>query len=57
MVVENVKKSLSAMNLKNLITELTINYLNTYAVKFILTFRVMLTHSYIRQYWIRAGKV
>jgi hypothetical protein len=31
-VLDNIKKSIAAMNLKNFITELSVSYLNSYAV-------------------------
>lgn len=33
-VVDNIKKSVTTMSLKNIITDLTINYLNCYSVIF-----------------------
>jgi hypothetical protein len=34
-VVDNIKKSVTTMSLKNIITDLTINYLNCYSVFFL----------------------
>jgi len=34
-VVNNIKKSVTTMSLKNIITDLTINYLNFYSVFFL----------------------
>lgn len=55
-VLENIKKSMAAMNLKNLITELTVSYLNSYAVHFNFNFRVMSTRSCTKPFWMKAGK-